>query len=96
MNENEWDKSKVKTTQHIKPHMGCIREMLINQSENVLVSLSEDQSIFIYRITKTSNGVQVLPVGFVPVNAAQHQIACIDCEMNEVSTRFFWLRVGLL
>lgn len=85
MNENEWDKSKVKTTQHIKPHMGCVKEMFINQYGNVLVSLSEDQTIFIYKITQTSNGIQVLPVGFVPVNAVQHQIACIDCKMNEVT-----------
>lgn len=51
----------------------------------MLISSSQDQTIFIYDIERTKNGVQLNPVGFVPMNGTVQQIDCIDGTKEQVN-----------
>lgn len=59
-----------------------IKEMLVNG--NVAVSISQDQTVFIFTILQSSNGILLEPVGFVPVNSFIDQITCITWEADLV------------
>lgn len=82
IDENNWNSSSIKTTQYIKPHLDQIKEIHLNG--NVAVSTSQDQTIFIFAILQSSNGISLIPVGFIPVNTFIQRIVCFAWETNEV------------
>lgn len=85
VNENDWSESSIKTTQYIKPHAGNVKEMLCNTtSESILISAAEDQTVFIYNISQSANGITLLPIGFVRTNAMVESINCFDRTENNV------------
>lgn len=85
INESDWSESSIKTTQYIKPHAGNVKEMLCNTaSENILISASEDQTVFIYNISQSANGITLLPIGFVRSNAVIESINCSDRTEDNV------------
>lgn len=50
--------------------------------ENVLISASEDQTIFIYTISQSSNGTLLTPVGFIPFS-----VQLIEFDENKVKMK---------
>lgn len=64
--------------------------MLVN--ENVAVSISQDQTIFIFTILQSSNGISLEPVGFIPVDTFIQQIVCVAWEAEMV----FWKKLRYL
>lgn len=83
IDENDWNGSSIKTIQHSKPHLGQVKQILTNK--NVMISASEDQTIFIYKISSSPNGILLTPVGFIHINAAIQRIACFDCDVDKVN-----------
>ncbi|XP_055326896.1 uncharacterized protein LOC129580473 [Sitodiplosis mosellana] len=82
IDENTWNSSSIKTIQHSKPHLGRVKQILMN--ERVVVSASEDQTIFIYSISSSSNEITLSPIGFVRMNTVIQRIACFDCDVDKI------------
>lgn len=97
IDENDWNGSSIKTIQHSKPHLGQVKQILTNK--NLMVSASEDQTIFIYKISSSPNGIRLTPVGFIQINATIQRIGCFDFDEdkvnNELETHGFILHISL-
>lgn len=63
--------------------------MLCNKTEDVLISASQDQTVFIHKISQSSNGAELIPLGFIPTNATIQQITCFDCDRDKVCMKHF-------
>lgn len=64
--------------------------MLCNKTEDVLISTSQDQTVFIFKISQSSNGAELIPLGFIPTIATVQQITCFDCDKDKVSIETFY------
>lgn len=64
-------------------------KMLCDKKEEILISTSQDQTIFIHDIVKTFNGIQLNPIGFIPTNGTIQQIECIEYTKETVNLHFF-------
>lgn len=60
-------------------------------NESILISASEDQTIFIYNILQSTNGVTLLPIGFVRINAVAECINCYDPAEDDVNNKLNFL-----
>lgn len=66
--------------QHSRPHLDKVKQIVMD--EKVLITASEDQTIFIYTISQSPNGTLLTPVGFIPFSV--QQIALIEFDENKV------------
>ena len=53
--------------QKSKPHVKPVTAMSVNDKGTVLVTGSEDSTIFVYQITESHKYVSLVPIGFVTV-----------------------------
>lgn len=60
-------------------------------SESILISASEDQTIFIYNIFQSANGITLSPIGFVRTNAITTCLNCFHSTENNVKNKFNFL-----
>lgn len=72
----------------MKPHIGEVKEMLCNERGNTLISSSDDETIFIHNLSTSMNGVELIPIGFIPTNSTVQQIDCFDCTKGQVISIF--------
>lgn len=86
INESDWNGSSIQTIQHSKPHLGQVNQILTN--ERIMVSASEDQTIFIYNISSSLNEIFLTPIGFVRINTTIRRILCSDCDVDKVNNKF--------
>jgi WD40 repeat protein len=61
------NKEFVTIIQTSKPHAKPITAMSLNDKGTVLVTGSEDSTIFVYHITESDKNVSLVPIGFVTV-----------------------------
>lgn len=85
INENDWNSSSIKTIQYMKSHLSEIKQ--ISADENIVVTFSQDQTIFIYTILKSQCGILLSPVGFIPINTVSSQIMSFDLASDTVNIK---------
>lgn len=70
-----------KLLQLLRPHTAPITQIATNSVRDEMVSCSEDQTIFIHRIT---SAMELIPCGFVNVNAVIRTMEFLVAENTEV------------
>jgi WD40 repeat protein len=65
MNEQSYKEEFITLIQVTKPHSKPITAMSMNDKGNMLVTGSEDCTVFVYLITQSSKYISLLPIGFV-------------------------------
>ncbi|XP_031617014.1 uncharacterized protein LOC116336928 isoform X2 [Contarinia nasturtii] len=73
INENNWEGSSIRAFQHIKPHTNEVKQIVM--SNNIVASVSDDKTIFIYTILQNVNEILLNPIGFIPMNSTVQQIS---------------------
>lgn len=62
--------------------------MHCNDREDILISSSEDQTLFIFQLLQSTNGTELIPVGFIPTDTVVQQIDSFDCTADKVNYIF--------
>lgn len=70
LNDNTKQPNRVTLLQVIKGHTMSISRLSINSIGTILVSGSEDQTIFIYRIERNGSLIKLEPIGYMDVPSA--------------------------
>lgn len=53
--------------QVLKPHTKCVTVITMNPKQNLIVTGSNDCTIFLFQIIQKKEFVRLLPIGYVPV-----------------------------
>lgn len=72
---------RIKLIQVQKPHAKAITKLSINNRETVLVSGSEDKTIFVNQIVKGRPFVKIVPIGFIVMPSA---VSCLTWKPHMV------------
>jgi WD40 repeat protein len=64
-NEQSSKEECITLIQATKPHSKPITAMSMNDEGNMLVTGSEDCTVFVYQITQSSKYISLLPIGFM-------------------------------
>lgn len=72
----------VKRFRVLKPHNKRITAMSLNYSNNLLVTGSEDSTIFVFLIDRTNTYPSLIPVGFIKTPSI---VTCITWKPESVS-----------
>lgn len=70
LTENTKLPNRLSLLQTIKGHTMCINRLSMNSTGKMLVSGSEDQTIFIYRIESNQSLLKLKPIGYMETPSA--------------------------
>jgi WD40 repeat protein len=95
LNEN-CSEDRVQLIQLIKPHSKGITKLSINMKETILVSGSEDGTIFVHKLIKGTPYVSLLPISLVNISAVPTVISWHPFSVREFCKFYFNLFLNII
>lgn len=101
--EEDKDNDKVNFIQVWKPHRNAITKLSINPLGNILVSGSEDKTLFIHQLAMTQPFVVVHPIGFIELPAPAtaiswkpNMVIVLFKIKLSITVNYFFFLVGII
>lgn len=82
---------EIQFIQVIKCHCDSITKISMNPKNTIIVSASEDLTIFVHQIARSKPFLTLLPIGFIRVDSA---VSCINWDQQRWSTGVFGCKHG--